>query len=722
MNPDMIHSLNSLRVLSVDMIREANSGHPGICLGAAPIIYAVFANHLKVYPTDPNWINRDRFVMSPGHGSALLYATLFMAGYDISIDDLVNFRRLDSKTPGHPELGKTPGVEISTGPLGQGVANAVGMAIAEKYLRSLANDAMPKQTVVDYYTYCLASDGDLMEGIADEAASLAGNLCLDHLIILYDSNEVTLDGKLSLSSSENIIRKYIAMGFEVDFVQEGNDVREIDKAIERAKFNKKPTLIEIRTTIGRGSINEGKNVVHGKPLSNDDLASVRKKYKIETGPMEITENAVKYLRYSIANRVNSVYKEWQQSIAAIKNGPNDAIKKIIEFLSTKNIGAEINANSFRIQNDYNEELRESNSKMLNILSERTKFFLGGAADVGSSTHTILYKEIEMSKKYPAGRNIYFGVREHAMGAILNGISLSGLRVFGSCFLSFSDYLLPAMRMSAMMKLPVTYVFTHDSVFIGQDGPTHQPIEQLTHIRSIPNLLDFRPCDINEVIGTWDYLTHNLEPAAICLSKEEAHILAGTDGNKVKYGAYVLRNEKEKLDAVLVSTGIDITTTYLISEELRAKGIDTRVVSMPSMKLFKRQSEEYRNSVLPPYAKIITIEAGSTMCWNYFSKYNIGIDEFGYSGKKEEILEKLKFDYESILEKIIYYITGKMPEEEVEPEEPVVDIPVNVGVNNQLEQSNTINTNTELNQSTQQEVVVPITPNTPTPNTEEKEAE
>ena len=304
MNPDLIHSLNSLRILSIDMINQAGSGHPGIALGAAPIIYSIYANHLKVNPMDPEWINRDRFVMSPGHGSALLYATLFMAGYDISIDDLVNFRRLDSKTPGHPELGKTPGVEVSTGSLGQGVANAVGMAIAEKYLRTLAEDVMPKQKLIDYYTYVLASDGDLMEGVAEEASAIAGNLALDHLIILYDSNDVTLDGKLSLSSSEDIIKKYLAMGFEVDFVKEGNDVAEIDKAIERAKYNKKPTLIEIKTTIGRGSINEGKNLVHGKPLTNDDIQSIRKKYKITTGPMEITENAVKYMRYSIAKRIN----------------------------------------------------------------------------------------------------------------------------------------------------------------------------------------------------------------------------------------------------------------------------------------------------------------------------------------------------------------------------------------------------------------------------------
>ena len=710
MNPDMIHSLNSLRILSVDMINQAGSGHPGTALGAAPIIYSLYANHLKVNPLDPNWINRDRFVLSAGHGSALLYATLFMAGYDISIDDLVNFRRLNSKTPGHPELGKTPGVEVSTGPLGQGVANAVGMAIAEKYLRTLANDALPKQKLIDYYTYCLCGDGDLMEGVATEAAAIAGNLALDHLIILYDSNEVTLDGKIELSSSEDMIKKYMAMGFEVDFVQEGNDVREIDKAIERAKVNKKPTLIEIRTTIGRGSINEGKSIVHGKPLTKDDISNLRKKYKIETGPMEITENAVKYMRYSIANRVNSQYTEWHKYLKELKKVNNDSLKNLINFLENKDINAAINSNKFKIQNDYNEELRESNSKMLNILSERTKFFIGGSADVGSSTHTHLYKEIEMSKKYPAGRNIYFGVREHAMGAILNGMALSGLKVFGSCFLSFADYLLPALRMSCMMRLPVTYIFTHDSVRVGQDGPTHQPIEQLTYLRNIPNMVEFRPCDINEVIGAWDYITHNNEPTCVVLAKDEAHILAGTNGEEVKKGAYILRREKTKLDAVLVSSGIDITTIYLISEELRAKGIDTRVVSMPSMTLFKRQPKSYRESILPSNAKIISVEAGSTMCWNYFTKYTIGIDQFGISAVKDDVLNAVNFDYETILEKVEKYINGIEDEEaSVVEETPIQEQP---STNENTESLEVVPTNnmeptvTELQPNTQ-EVQVPV---------------
>ena len=654
MNPDLVHSLNSLRTLSIDMISQANSGHPGICLGAAPIIYSIYANHLKVNPVDPKWINRDRFVMSCGHGSALLYATLFMAGYDISIDDLVNFRRLGSKTPGHPEYGVTPGVEVSTGPLGQGFANAVGMAIAERYLAALFEDKIPKQKVVDYYVYCLASEGDLMEGVALEAAAVAGNLGLDRLIVLYDSNDVTLDGDLKLASTnDDIIKKYIAMGWEVDYVQEGNDTREIDKAIVRAKYNKKPTLIEVKTVLGRGSINEGNHIVHGKPLTRDDIAQLKKKLNITTNHMEITENAVKYMRLSIANRINTPYNDWQRYFKEIKKDANPEVTKLINFIEKQDIGMAFTSKSFKIQNDYMEELRESNSKLMNIISDRTKFFLGGSADLSSSCHTNLYKEIEMSKKYPAGKNMYFGVREHAMGAILNGMALSGLRVYGSTFLVFSDYLKPAMRMSAMMDLPVTYVLTHDSIGIGQDGPTHQPVEQLAMIRSIPRIVDFRPCDINEVVGCWDYIINNKRPAAIVLSKDEAHILSGTSGENTMHGAYIIRKEKEKIDAVVVATGLEVTTALLISEELKHKGIDLRIVSMPSMQLFLEQEEGYRKEIIPEGVKVITLEAGSTMPWYRFTKpeYTIGVNDFGFSGTKDEVLEKMGFDYESILKRI-----------------------------------------------------------------------
>ncbi len=659
-NKDAIHSLNSLRILSVDMISYAKSGHPGICLGAAPLLFTLYTNHLQINPADPTWPNRDRFVMSAGHGSALLYAMLFMAGYNISIDDLVEFRKIGSKTPGHPEYGVTPGVEVSTGPLGQGLANAVGMAISSKYVGALINEEVPKQKLINYYVYCLVGDGDLMEGVAEEAASLAGNLALDNLIVLYDSNDITLDGPLEKSSKDEIIQKFVNKGWEVDFVAEGNDIREIDKAIERAKVNKKPTLIEVKTVIGRGSYNEGKNLVHGKPLSTEDLVNVRKKYQIETNMMEITEDAVNYVRKTIASRMGNKYENWYKDVEITRNTiQSERLNSILDFVQTGVDGLHFSSSNFKIQSDYNEELRESNSKIMNIVSERSKFFLGGSADLSSSCHTSLYKDIDHTKKERTGRNINFGVREHAMGAVLNGMALTGLRVYGSTFLAFADYLKPALRMTAQMNLPVTYIFTHDSVSIGTDGPSHQPIEQLAMLRTTPNLVVLRPADINEVIGSWDYIVNNKRPVAIVLSKDEAHILAGTNGEYVKYGAYIVKQETARLDAVLVSTGMDLTNTYLVSEELRKKGIDTRVVTMPSMELFLSQPQEYQDQVIPPNAKVITVEASATLPWYRFASRGcaIGIDTFGASGRREDVLQKLNFDYDSLLRRIEYLITN-----------------------------------------------------------------
>ena len=660
MNNEAVHSLNSLRILSTDMISYARSGHPGICLGAAPILHSLYTNHLQINPADPNWVNRDRFVMSAGHGSALLYAMLFMAGYDISIDDLVDFRKIGSKTPGHPERGVTPGVEISTGPLGQGLANAVGMAISGKYLAGLLEEQIPKQKIIDYYVYCLVSDGDLMEGVAEEAISLAGTLGLDNLIVLYDSNDVTLDGPLDKSSKDSVIHKFSSKGWEVDFVSEGNELREIDKAIERAKVNRKPTIIEIKTVIGRGSMHEGKNLVHGKPLSTEDQVNVRKKYNIETNLMEITENAVNYVRQTINSRMYGKYDAWKkevQNLREITDSPK--LTAILDFIQSGADGLHFSSSNFKIQHDYNEELRESSSKIMNIVSERSLFFLGGSADLATSCHTSLYKDIDYTKKERTGRNINFGVREHGMAAVLNGMASTGLRVYGSTFLTFADYLKPALRMTCQMNLPVTYIFTHDSASIGQDGPSHQPVEQLAMLRTTPNLVVLRPADINEVIGSWDFIVNNKCPVALILSKDEAHILAGTAGEKVSAGAYIVRRENERLDAVLVSTGIDLTNTYLASEELRQKGIDTRVVSMPSLELFLSQSPEYQNEIIPPNAKVITVEASSTLPWYRIASKNcaIGIDAYGVSGHGDDVLQTLQFDYDSILKKIEYLITN-----------------------------------------------------------------
>lgn len=653
MNPEQINSLNSLRILSIDMINCAKSGHPGICLGAAPMMYSLYSNFLRANPKDPKWPNRDRFVLSAGHGSALLYATLFMAGYDLTIDDLVNFRRINSKTPGHPELGMTPGVEVSTGVLGQGFATAVGMAISEKYLQALLDTELPKQKLINYKIYCLVSDGDLQEGTALEAASIAGYLGLDNLIVLYDSNDITLDGSIKRSSTEDIVKKFIDMGWEVDYLTEGNDCKEIDKALERAQVNKKPTLIEIKTVIGRGSLKEGQNIVHGSPLTKEDIEHLRKVYKVNTNPMEISESAVKVLRDSINKRVQYDYELWKKNFIEAKKTTKESLKALLNFIETKDIGIQFSSANFKIQNDYMEELRESSSKIMNMISERTKFFIGGSADLSSSCHTALYKELDFSKRYPTGRNINFGVRESAMGAIANGIALNGTRAFTSTFLAFADFLKPSIRLACLMDLPVTYIFTHDSIAIGQDGPTHQPIEQLAMLRTTPNLVVLRPADINEVIGSWDFIINNKRPVALVLSKNEAHILNGTSGENVKLGGYIVKKEKERLDCIIISTGIDFTTAYLISEELRAKGIDSRMVSMPSVELFLEQPEEYQNQVLPPNVKTFTIEASSTLPWYRFASRGcaIGVDDFGYSGLKNDVLEKMEFDYETIISKI-----------------------------------------------------------------------
>lgn len=651
---ELKRSIDSLRLLSIDMIRVAGSGHPGISLGAAPILYTLYQNHLKINPEDPEWVNRDRFVLSAGHASALLYATLFMAGYDITLDDLQNFRQIDSKCPGHPIYGLTPGVDCTTGPLGQGLATAVGIALGERYLASLVENKVKKQKLINYYTYVLASDGDLMEGVATEAAAIAGIQGLGKLIVLYDSNDVTLDGELKISSREDIIKKYDALGWHVDYVAEGNDPREIDKAISKAKkITNKPSLIEIKTIIGRGSYNEGLNVVHGIPLTKDDIDNIRYKMGINTNTMEIEASAIKIMRKPIEERIKKLYKPWLEYYNHFKTSSDHDLIKIIRFLEFGEINANFDARNFQIQINYNEELRESNNKIMNVISDKTRFFLGGSADLSSSCKTNLYKEAEMSRQYLLGKNIYFGVREHAMGAVLNGLALTGLEVFGSTFLCFADYLKPAIRMSAMMNLPVVYIFTHDSVAVGQDGETHQPVEQLTMLRSIPNLDVIRPADINEVIGSWDYILKSRKPTALIISKQMQHILAGTSGTNTSKGAYIVSKENVTPEITIISSGTDLTTACLIKEDLKDLNKDIRIVSMPSINIFLNQSKEYQSQIIPNNSKIIVIEASDSMPWYRFTSIEnvIGITGFGCSGLPNDVLKKKNFDYETIKEKV-----------------------------------------------------------------------
>lgn len=647
-------AISSIKMLGIDMINKAGSGHPGIVLGATPIIYALYLNELNVLANKPNWMNRDRFVLSCGHGSAMLYSMLHFAGFDITLDDLKRFRDVDSFTPGHPELNEALGVECSTGPLGQGIANAVGMALAERYFENICKSVDKKSKLVDYYTYVLCGDGDLQEGISYEALSFASTQKLNKLVVIYDSNKVQLDGDVKNSFTEEIEERFEALDFNIITVKNGNSVGEISSALKNAKKSDMPSIIIVNTKIGKDSSLEGSNVVHGKPLSAEETLDLKQKYKLSLEPFTYDEEIKNYVTDTIVNRVNKKYEKWLLEYNAAKDSRNKDLVNIINLLEKKEFSIDFDSTNYQINEKYNEEGRLSNEKVINFIAPKTRFFLGGSADLSSSTKTIIAKSRLMSSENPTGRNIAFGVREHAMGAILNGMAISGLRVFGSTFLSFADYLKPAMRMSALMKLPVTYVFTHDSVSIGADGPTHQPIEQLTMLRAMPNMTVFRPADINEIIGAWEYTIKSKEAVSIVISKEKMNILKHTNGKYVKYGAYIVRKEKYHLDGIIIATGSEVSTALKIAEELFTQGIDLRIVSMPSMELFLKQNPVYEEKLLPKDVKTITLEAGSTLMWHRFasdSKCTLGIDTFGISGKKDDALKFVGFDYNTLLMKI-----------------------------------------------------------------------
>ena len=652
-------AINSIKVLALDMIDKAGSGHPGIVLGAASILYALYKDHLKVIPSKPDWVNRDRFVMSSGHGSALLYSMLYHAGFNIDMDELKQFRKLNSLTPGHPEYKVTPGVDSTTGPLGQGIGIAVGMAMAERYLNAIANIEKKNSKLIDYYTYCLCGDGDLMEGISYEALSFASTQNLNKLIILYDCNQVSLDSDTDLTFTEDIAIRFEALDFNILEVKNGSDYSEVSKAIKQAKKSDRPTIIICHTIIGKDSINEGTNKVHGKPLAKEDLSNLKEKFKITSEPFVVDSKYKDHILNSINKRMAPVFKSWEEEYTDIKETNNFGLNSLFNLLERNAFVIDFDDTKFKISDEYSEELRESNHKIMNFISPKSPFFLGGSADLSSSCKTNLDKSTIQSPDNPVGKNIYFGVREHAMGAILNGMALSNLKVFGSTFLSFSDYQKPAIRMSALMNLPVTYIYTHDSIYVGEDGPTHEPVEQLTMLRSIPNFITFRPADINEIMGSWEYILKNNCPTALVLSKEKRSKLKNTNAKFVKYGAYMIRKEKFRLDGVIIATGSEVAMAVDISKELFTMGIDTRVVSMPSMELFLKQNPKYEEQLLPKDVPTFVIEAGASLIWNRFAtkpEYIYGINRFGMSGKSEDVAKYLKFDKATILASIASFLT------------------------------------------------------------------
>lgn len=645
MNDERIISV--IRALSIAQISKAKSGHSGIALGAAPILYTLYSKHMNIDISDDKWINRDRFVLSSGHGSALLYAVLYMSGFDINIKDLKEFRQINSKTPGHPEVFVTPGVDASTGPLGQGIATAVGMSASQKYL----SDKFAG--LIDYNVYVLCGEGDLMEGISYEACSLAGNLKLGNLIVLYDSNKITLDGDAKKSFDEDILKRFDAMGWHTDVVLDGENHLLIDMAISKAKrIVDKPSFIEIKTTIGKGSVLEGTNKVHGAVLTKEDIRQLKSRLKIDDNLFKNITSLRKEMTNFIKVRVNHDKKKWETKYNAYVNSCDAETKRFL-FSLREDKRYDIT----RLFKDLifdNEELRIINGKVMNIIADNYPSFLGGSADVSSSTKTYLNNFGDFSAQNYGAKNIWFGVREHAMGAFINGMALSGLRPFCSTFLAFSDYLKPSIRMASLMNLPSTFIFTHDSVMIGEDGPTHEPVEQLAMLRSIPNHYVYRPCDANEIIGSWQTILNNDKPSSIILSRSKCKNLDVTDPLSVKKGAYIIRKEKKKLFGIIIATGSEVSLAIDIAEKLSLKGMEIRVVSMPCMELFEEQSKTYKEEVLPIGYKTFVIERASKFGWHkyvYNDKYIMGLDEFGYSGKTDDVLKKLKLDDESIYKRI-----------------------------------------------------------------------
>ncbi|MEG1647284.1 MAG: transketolase [Bacilli bacterium] len=651
--------INNIKTLAAEMISHAQSGHTGIVLSAAPILYTLYTKHINIEASNPKWINRDRFIMSAGHGSALLYSILYFSGFDLTIEDLKKFRKIGSKTPGHPEVGVTPGVDMSTGPLGQGIASAVGMSLigkllSEKYVLPNMRRIEQGISLFDYKIYVLCGDGDLMEGISYEATSLAGNLNLDNLILLYDSNNISLDGDTSNTFTENVIDRFKAMGWYTDLVRNGNDINAIDNAISKAKTAGKPALIEIKTIIGKDTKYEGTNVIHGKTLTSEELNELKLKLNIPLQDFYVDEEAIKTFRKMMFERSQTNYSEWKENykkyVDTYLNGVDNSLNYLFNFES------EFNLLNLEIENNSKKSTRDLNANLMQKIAEILPNFIGGSADLSSSTRTYLKNYTDIKDGHYDGKNIWFGVREHAMGAILNGIALSNFRPFGSTFLTFSDYLKPAIRMSSLMNLPVIYIFSHDSITVGEDGPTHQPIEQLSTLRNIPNLNVFRPADIKELIGSWKVIlnsTHN--PSALILSKQEFEPLITTNSNLINKGAYIVRKENNYLSGIIIATGSEVYTALEIAKQLYdEKKIDIRVISMPVVELFLKQTKEYKQELLPLGYKTIVIEASSSTGWHQFvynENYLITLNQFGASGTKDEVLEQFNFDYESIKKRV-----------------------------------------------------------------------
>jgi transketolase len=647
--PDDQKRINAIRALSIDAVQKANSGHPGLPLGAAPMAYVLWSRHLRFNAADPHWSNRDRFVLSAGHGSALLYSLIYLTGMGLDLSDLENFRQLHSRTPGHPEVHHTPGVEVTTGPLGQGVANAVGLAMAEAHLSAMYN--RPGRTIVDHHTYCLCGDGDLMEGVASEAASLAGHLQLGKLILLYDDNLISLAARTDVTFTEDRGARFEAYGWHTQLVrsEEGNDVAAIDAAITAAKADPRPSFIAVRTEIGFGSPRAGTFQAHGEPLGADNVRKTKEVLDWPTEPAFFVPDDILAWWREVGGKGASLQSTWQSEYDAWKSAEPDLAAQYERALAGT-LPEHISWPAFTSENGA-VATRDAGGMVLNAIAADVPELVGGSADLDPSTKTYLKGLGDFQPGNYAGRNLHFGVREHAMGAIANGLSLhGGLVPFTATFFNFVDYMKAAVRLSALSGTKVIFVFTHDSFYVGEDGPTHQPVEQLAGLRATPNLIVLRPADAVETREAWRFALGHNGPSSIVLTRQKVPFL-GERSVPIERGAYVIHGDPDKLpEIVLIATGSEVSLALDAAKLLEAGGTDVRVVSMPSMELFAAQQSGYRDAIIPPQAARVSIEAGATFGWHRWvgeRGVTVGIDHFGASAPAQAIATEFGFTAENV---------------------------------------------------------------------------
>ena len=658
--------INTIRTLSMDAIQKANSGHPGAPMGLAPAAYILWKYFLKHNPKNPKWIDRDRFVLSCGHASMLLYSLLYLSGYNLTLDDIKNFRQWGSKTPGHPEFGLTPGVETTTGPLGQGFANAVGMAMAERHLATIFN--RNGYDIIDHYTYMLCGDGDLMEGITSEAASLAGHLGLAKLICIYDDNKISIEGNTDIAFTEDVPLRFKAYNWHVIKVDDGNNLDDIHRAIKEAKSETtKPSIIVLRTHIAFGSPNKQDSAdAHGAPLGEEEIRLTKKNLDWDENVSFYVPDQVHKIFMKCIDKGKKAESTWKEKFEEYCGKYPDLAKKLNDSLNNLlNEGWDANLPDFS-NNDGPIATRAASGKILNAIAENTSYLIGGSADLAPSNKTIIESSHDFQKNMFDGRNIRFGVREHAMGGVISGIALhKGLRPYGGTFLVFADYMRPSIRLAGLMKLPVIYIFTHDSISVGEDGPTHQPVEHLASLRAIPGLTVIRPSDATETAEAWRFAVQNSDsPVALILSRQKLPVIDRTiysSADMLVNGAYILSDPNKKPDIILIATGSEVHITLEAGKILEEKGISARVVSMPSWELFEKTSHEYKDKVLLPDVNLrIVVEAGIPMGWERYAGSNgavIGINEFGASAPGNIVMEKFGFTSENIVQKATKLLKG-----------------------------------------------------------------